>query len=142
MDSTPASLIEEFQHRGLRLTPQRAIIFEAIEKQGGHFTAEDVFQNVKQVNPYVSLATVYRTLELLSELKLINQTNFGRSQSYFASKDHGPHHHLVCTECGVLEEFDDALLDSLRADLREKHHFKAQTDHICIFGICRNCTPK
>ncbi|MEW5960910.1 MAG: Fur family transcriptional regulator, partial [Chloroflexota bacterium] len=93
VDQTGHSLIEELQGRGMRVTPQRAIIFDVIENLHGHITAEEIFHKVQKINPYISLATVYRTLELLQELKLINQTNFGRSQTYFALKDHGAHHH-------------------------------------------------
>ena len=139
MEQIQGNLIEELQARGMRVTPQRAIIFEAIQKLEGHITAEDIFEQVQKVNPYVSLATVYRTLELLQELNLINQTNFGRSQTYFALKDHGRHHHLVCMQCGHIEEFTDELLVSVRADLAEQYGFEAHTDHMSIFGICKAC---
>jgi len=136
------TLIEELQSRGMRVTPQRAIIFEAIEKLEGHITAEEIFEQVQKVNPYVSLATVYRTLELLLELNLINQTNFGRSQAYFALKDHGPHHHLVCSECGYIEEFADTIFEPIRTELDKQYGFQAQTDHLSIFGLCRGCRKK
>ncbi len=142
MEQTRSGLIGELQARGMRVTPQRAIIFEAIEKLEGHITAEDIFEQVQKVNPYVSLATVYRTLELLQELNLINQTNFGQSQAYFALKDHGPHHHLVCTECGYIEEFSDEVFGSMRAELNARYGFEAQTDHMSIFGTCKNCRAK
>jgi len=139
MDRTGNTLIEELQSRGIRLTPQRAIIFDVIEKLHGHITAEEIFEEVQKVNSYISLATIYRTLELLQELKLISQTNFGRSQTYFALKDHCSHHHIVCTECGSIEEFPDEFLESLKAKLARQFGFQAHTDHMSIFGICKNC---
>ena len=139
MKQNKASLVKELRARGMRVTPQRAIIFEAIEKLEGHITAEDIFQAVQQANPYISLATVYRTLELLQELRLISQTNFGRSQTYFALKDHGPHHHLVCIECGAIEEFEDDLLEPLRTSLKMQFGFQANAEHLCIFGLCKSC---
>lgn len=139
MEQSRNRLIEELQARGMRATPQRAIIFEVIEKLEGHITAEEIFEQVQKVNPYVSLATVYRTLELLQELNLINQTNFGRSQAYFALKDHGPHHHLVCTECGYIEEFSDEVFDAVRTDLKARYGFEAHTEHMSIFGRCKRC---
>ena len=135
-------LIKELQNRGMRVTPQRAIIFEAIEKLDGHITAEEIFQEVQSINPYISLATVYRTLELLQDMNLITPTNLGGSQTYFAMKDHGPHHHLVCQKCGYIEEFSDELLDSIRNSLLDRHGFEAHTDHMSLFGVCRGClTP-
>lgn len=139
MEQAKNSLIEELQTRGIRITPQRAIIFEAMEKLEGHITAEDIFQEVQQVNPYISLATVYRTLDLLQELKLINPTNLGRGQTYFALKNHGPHHHMVCTVCGGIEEFPDELLESVRHSLITRYGFEAHTEHMSIFGICQKC---
>ena len=139
MDKTQQSLIEELQARGMRITPQRAIIFEAIEKLEGHITAEEIYTEVQQVNAYISLATVYRTLELLQEMKLITPTNLGGSQTYFALKDHGPHHHLVCLSCGQIEEFDDALFDPVRSSLEEHYGFQVHTDHMSLFGLCRAC---
>lgn len=139
MQELTSSLVEALRQRGMRVTPQRAIIFEAIENLEGHITAEEIFQAVQKINPYISLATVYRTLELLQELNLINQTNFGRSQTYFALKDHGPHHHLVCIECGKIEEFEDELFEPVRATLKEQFGFQAHTDHMSIFGLCKKC---
>ena len=136
------SLIEELQARGMRVTPQRAIIFEAIEKLEGHVTAEDIYQEVQKINPYISVATVYRTLELLQELKLITPSNLGHNQTYFALKNHGPHHHLVCLECLQVEEFSDELFDPVRARLEEQYGFKVYTDHMSIFGICKECRGK
>ncbi len=136
------NLISEIQARGLRVTPQRAIIFEAIEKLDGHITAEDIFQEVERVNPYISLATVYRTLELLQDLGLITQTNFGRNQAHFALKDHGTHHHLVCLECNQIQEFDDDIFDTVRLQLEERHSFQVHTEHMSLFGLCRICREK
>jgi Fur family ferric uptake transcriptional regulator len=139
MAESQRNLITELQGRGMRITPQRAIIFEAIERLEGHITAEDIFQEVQDVNPYISLATVYRTLELLQALQLVTPTNLGGSQTYFALKDHGSHHHLVCLQCQGIEEFSDDLFDPVRLQLAEKYGFQVQTDHMSLFGICRGC---
>lgn len=139
MNQIQSSLIEELRVRGMRMTPQRAIIFEAIEKLAGHITAEDIFEEVQKVNAYISLATVYRTLELLQELNLITPTNLGGSQIYFALKGHGSHHHLVCLECGQIEEFSDEIFEPVRIKLEEQHGFQVHTDHMSIFGVCKLC---
>lgn len=139
MQRRSSNLINELQTRGMRVTPQRAIIFEAVENLEGHVTAEDIFQEVQRVNPYISLATVYRTLELLQDLNLVTPTNLGGSQTFFALEGHGTHHHLVCQQCGNIQEFSDELLESLRDSLRQQHGFKAQVSHMSIFGLCRAC---
>ncbi|RME97175.1 MAG: transcriptional repressor [Chloroflexi bacterium] len=133
------TLIAELQARGMRVTPQRAIIFEVIERLSGHITAEEIFSEVQQINPYISLATVYRTLELLQELNLITPTNLGGSQTHFAMQGHGAHHHLVCQKCGGIEDFSDDLLETLRTQLETRYGFSAQINHFSIFGLCRAC---
>ena len=137
-----SKLIDTVKAQGMRMTPQRAIIFDAIEKLEGHITAEDIFAEVQQVNPYINLATIYRTLELLQELDLITPTNLGQNQTYFALKGHCSHHHLVCQACGAIEEFHDDVLEPVRVTLAEKYGFEAHTDHISIFGICQACQEK
>ena len=134
-----SELIKALKNKGLRMTPQRAIIFEAIETLEGHLTAEAIFEEVQQVNPYINLATIYRTLDLLQELNLMTQTNLGRGRTFFALKDHCSHHHLVCEACGRVEEFCDDVLDPVRARLEAQYGFEAHTDHISIFGLCKAC---
>lgn len=141
MQQQPDNLIKELQERGMRVTPQRAIIFEVIEKLNGHITAEEIFKEVQTINPYISLATVYRTLELLQDLDLVTPTNLGGSQTHFAVMGHGVHHHLVCQNCGSITEFSDDLLDNLRQRLVEEYDFLAQVNHMSIFGTCRDCRP-
>lgn len=139
MERLQNSLIQELQARGMRATPQRAIIFEAIEKLDGHITAEDIYEEVQKVNAYISLATVYRTLELLQEINLITPTNLGGSQTYFALKGHGAHHHLVCLECNGIAEFSDDIFDSVRIRLEDEYGFQVRTDHMSLFGVCKGC---
>src|SRR5215212_2129942 len=93
-------LIEELKSHGIRVTPQRAIILEAIESLSGHFTAEDVFAVVQEVSTYINIATVYRTLELLRELEMITDSDMGTSAVHYALRTHGPHHHAICRTCG------------------------------------------
>jgi Fur family ferric uptake transcriptional regulator len=137
-----SELINAVKTQGMRMTPQRAIIFEAIEKLEGHMTAEDIFAEVQQINPYINLATIYRTLELLQELDLMTQTNLGRGRTFFALKDHCSHHHLVCEVCGGVEEFCDDVLEPVREALAEQYRFEAHTDHLSVFGICQKCRQK
>jgi Fur family ferric uptake transcriptional regulator len=137
---TSGYLIEELKRSGVRVTPQRAIILEAIEQMPGHITAEDVFTAVHQVNRYVNLATVYRTLDLLRELDLIIETDMGASAIQFALQTHGSHHHAVCRRCGRSFEFPDALLAPVIDELATHYHFTADARHVVIFGWCASCS--
>ena len=140
--SSRSGLVEELKSRGLRVTPQRAIILEAIETQSGHLTAEEVFAAVQKVNSYINLATVYRTLELLRELDLITESDMGTGATHYALRSHGPHHHAICRTCGRSFEFSHHLLEPFLHQLADEHAFVADAHHIVIFGWCESCLPR
>ena len=114
-----------------KLTPQReATLRVLLENEESHLSAEEIFMLVKQKAPDIGLATVYRTLDLLCELKIIEKLNFGDgvARYEFRSDDHPHHHHhLICLKCGSLSEIED-LLDDLEARVERDHDFKI-VDH-------------
>ncbi len=134
-------LVEEIKERGVRITPQRAIILEAIEEMPGHVTAEEVYTRVQQVNAYISLTTIYRTLDLLSELGLITQTNMGTATTHYALHTHATHHHALCRSCGRTFELPDDLFAPVVDVLQREHQFEADIDHLVVFGRCQDCQP-
>ena len=137
--STRRDLIEDLRARGVRVTPQRAIILEAIEGLSGHVTAEEIFSEVQRVNAYISLATVYRTLDLLQELGLVTESNMGTTTSHYALKTHGNHHHAVCRLCHKTIELPANFVAGISRRLRSDYHFIADDNHIVIFGWCERC---
>ena len=94
-------LTREMRQRGLRLTPQRSVILEAVAHSPGHPSALDVFHLAQDRLPGLNLATVYRALEALQSAGLIDSIESGRRQTGFALRDGDHlHHHLVCSSCG------------------------------------------
>lgn len=137
--SNQAALINELKAHGIRVTPQRAIILEAMEDISGHFTAEDVYAAVQKVNAYINIATVYRTLELLTELDMITASDMGGAAAHFALRTHGPHHHAICRTCGRSFEFPCDLLQPAMQGLQARFDFVADAHHVVIFGWCTGC---
>lgn len=123
----------------VRVTPQRLVVLEALEAHGGHTTAEEVMRWAAPRASGLNLATVYRTLELLVSLGLVAQTDLGGEATAFELVGGAPHHHLVCESCGAVIEMDDALFQSLRADVLRRYGFDARSRHIALFGVCRDC---
>jgi len=123
----------------VRVTPQRLVVLEALEAHGGHTTAEEVMRWAATRASGLNLATVYRTLELLVSLGLVAQTDLGGEAATFELVGGAPHHHLVCESCGAVIEMDDALFQSLRADVLRRYGFDARSRHIALFGVCRGC---
>lgn len=134
------------KENGYKLTNQRRVVLEALFNQSGeHLTAEEVHGIVKKVNPEIGLATVYRTLQLLSELGLIDKLNLDdgvvRYEIGEADMKHR-HHHLICENCGSIEGVEDDMLDSIEDEFFQKYGFKV-TDHVVKFyGVCKSCSDK
>jgi len=128
----------------LKYTKQRELILEIIYNNDGHFTPEDIYNLIKQTYPDVKLgiATVYRTLTLLEESGIVSSISFGvQGKKYeFGLTDH--HDHLVCMECGGIEEFIDETIEKRQEEIAKKHNFEMR-DHIMkIVGICQACQAK
>ena len=132
------SCIETLRERGYRLTPQRLMIFSAIHSSDHHISAEEVHAQIRDEYPQVNISTVYRTLELLKELKLVTETDLGGIFRYH-SAEKGQHHHLACRKCGQVFELDNAALLTLEDTLLRNYKFKADLSHLAIFGRCREC---
>lgn len=122
-----------------RMTRQRRIILEEIQKPGRHFSADEVFRAVRQRIPNISLATVYRNLEVLGEAGLITQ--FVTSDG-LRRYDLGPqrHYHLHCVECGKIWDLSAELFPDFESIAQGTSGFRI-LGHVLEFeGICSNCS--
>jgi Fur family transcriptional regulator, ferric uptake regulator len=129
-----------------KLTPQReATVRVLLENEEDHLSAEDVYLLVKEKSPEIGLATVYRTLELLTELKIVDKINFGDGVSRYDLRQEGAehfHHHLVCIECGAVDEIQEDLLEDVEATVEAKWNFKIKDHRLTFHGICSRCQEK
>ena len=137
--SHPEAIVRKLTDKGYRMTPQRLMIVSAIENSDGHISAEEIYAQVVAKYPHVNISTVYRTLELLKELGLVNETDFGEGWVRYHPAEKGHHHHLVCTECGAVIDLDESSLSSLRRMLLREYKFSANLKHLAIFGRCDKC---
>jgi Fur family ferric uptake transcriptional regulator len=142
------TLLEDFKKllksNNLKYTTQRELILQIIYDNDGHFTPEDIYNLIKISYPDVKLgiATVYRTLTLLEDADIVSSISFGtQGKKYeFGLKEH--HDHLVCLECGGIEEFFDDTIEKQQEEIAKKFNFK-MTDHIMkIIGTCQACQAK
>ncbi len=136
------ALISRLRARGIRVTPQRAMIVRAIESMPAHHTAEELYAVVRAESPYVNLATVYRTLELLKSLDLITDADMGTGATHYALRSHADHHHAICRACHHSVEFPDHLLNPLIEALDGGYGFHAEANHIVVFGLCAACVER
>lgn len=126
-----------------KLTPQReSAVRVLLENEADHLSAEDVYLLVKKKVPDIGLATVYRTLELLSELNIVQKLNFGDNVTRYEFRSEEAehhHHHLVCLNCGRVEEINEDWLGPIEERVEKQFDFQI-VDHRLIFqGICSVC---
>jgi Fur family ferric uptake transcriptional regulator len=138
--SHPGETVKKLTEKGYRMTPQRLLIVSAIENSDGHVSAEEIYAQVVAKYPHVNISTVYRTLELLKELGLVTETDFGEGRVRYHPAEKGHHHHLVCTECGAIIDLDESSLASLKRMLLREYKFHANLKHLAIFGRCDRCS--
>ena len=93
------SLIQQLTKEGFKVTPQRKLLLEILQKSEGHLSAEDIFEEIRASQPNVSFGTVYRNLGILCGLGVVTQLDFKDGRSRFEISS-GHHHHLVCLDCG------------------------------------------
>lgn len=140
---TDAELGKEWQahlrSRGYRLTPQRQLVLEAVGELG-HATPEDIATAVRRTASGVNISTVYRTLELLEELGLVQHTHLGHGAPTYSVSTDDDHVHLVCRSCGAVQEADADLMAEAVSRLAIERGFALDVGHVALFGRCRGCS--
>lgn len=144
MTQTLKEILRRLQAKDYKLTPQRQLVVQVLlNNTDKHLSAEEIYHAVKEANPDIGLATVYRTLELLSDLDILQKIDFGDGRCRYEFREQAHHHHhLICTACGKVEEFGEDLLDALEEHVARQSGFRV-TDHLVKFyGLCRDCQEK
>lgn len=124
--------------RGGRVTTSRRAILETFLGIGGHVTAEVLTARVQDSQPDVHESTVYRFLDELERLGVVDHVHLGHGPAvYHLASD--AHHHLVCDRCGAVEEVPEALFADLRARLSDDYGFSLEPRHFAVTGRCKAC---
>ncbi|MBC7560905.1 MAG: transcriptional repressor [Dermatophilaceae bacterium] len=131
---------ESLRARGMRLTPQRERIIDAIQVLG-HATPDGLAVAVgRDGGPGLSLSTIYRNLEALEEVGVVSHTHLGHHSPTYHLFDHADHLHLVCLSCGVVIESAVTTADPFVGNLLALHGFVADVKHMAIHGWCAACS--
>ena len=136
------------KQRGLKTTSQRTAILKVLlNTPDEHLTAEEIYGLVKQDWPDIGLATVYRNIQLLSDMHLIDKLNLDDGYVRYEISDvdqasHHHHHHLICSECGRVFAFEEDLLDVLEEKIMATTGFRVSDHEVKSFGVCRECREK
>lgn len=141
-DTTLNAIKKSLYKAGYKLTSQREVILEALLDRE-HLSAEEIYLKVKSENSSIGLATVYRTLDLLSELNIINKIAFQDGISRYDLNNnqqaHQPHY-LLCMSCGKIDEVEQDMLEDIEREIEKNCQFQIKDHRLTFHGLCRECS--
>lgn len=127
--------------QGFKVTPQRLAIYQALASTKSHPSAEMIFNELQPVYPTMSLATVYKTIEILKELGLVQILNAGEdSFRYDANTESHPH--VRCMSCGRVDDLEDVEHNAFVSQVAGKTSYKLTGQQFYFYGICPKCQHK
>lgn len=132
--------IRYIRAHGMRLTPERLALLDEIYRQHGHIDAEEILAGLRAAGQKVSRATVYRNLELLVEIGLVQRQRLGRNRYLYEHVHIGQRHdHLACRRCGRVVEFVSPSIQAMLGEICRAHGFSREDRQLQILGLCQAC---
>jgi Fur family ferric uptake transcriptional regulator len=126
------------REQGERVTTARRALVTALVQARGHVTADDLAALVQKAQPDVHLSTIYRSLDALERIGVVDHVHLGHGRAVYHLADE-PHQHLVCEVCGAVIEVPDATFADLGGTLRRRYGFTIRPNHFAVLGRCRAC---
>jgi Fur family ferric uptake transcriptional regulator len=140
MDQTDR-IVRAFQDAGYRATPNRRLMAELVAASEGHFSAADLLDRARQSHARVGRATIFRALELLTSLRVVERLDLPNGpHAYVLCDPDEHHHHLVCSRCGRGVDVADGELARLVDEIGRRNGYRIETHRLELFGICPTCT--
>lgn len=131
-------LIRRLRAAGYKITPPRLAVLEVIQREGEHLNPQEILEQAQTLHAQTGRATVYRTLELLTQLGIVRPIYVGDNGPTYILVD-GAHHHLVCSRCSRIVEFDACAADSMGCELESRFGFHITSHLLEFYGICPQC---
>ncbi len=122
-----------------RATKQRELIQKIIQEGNGHLDAHEIYRRAVEINPRISLSTVYRSLQLFKKLGLVDELHFAEEHHHYEVKPASEHYHLVCLGCGQVIEFRYSLPRHIKREVPEAKDFDITGTEVCLMGYCARC---
>ncbi len=115
------------------------IILETLSKEHTHMTSQQMYAAIRPKLPAVNPSTIYRALERLGKSGLVSISDMGTGSAVYEILEDGIHHHLVCQNCGNISTIDHGFVSEFFSQVEQKEGFKVSTNHLILFGLCKNC---
>jgi Fur family transcriptional regulator, ferric uptake regulator len=135
-------LLDELAAKGIRLTAQRRALVETIQEANRHLDADSLLELARKRGPRIDRATVYRTIELLKRLRLVDELDLMHLEGekhYYEVKTRRDHIHLACFSCGRIEEFVNPIFERLKTQISQETGFRIRVARLEVGGACRSC---
>lgn len=139
------SLLQELAAQGIRLTAQRKVLIDIIQKAESHLDAAALLDLARKQDAQIDRATVYRTLELLKKLRLIDELDLMHltgEKHFYEAKTTVDHMHLACLDCGRIEEFTSPLFERLKSEISRQRGFQIRVARLEVGGLCQACSGR
>ena len=134
---------KELKTVGLKATFPRLKILDVFRRSGQrHLSAEDVYRALLDENVDIGLATVYRVLTQFEQADILVRSQFDGGKAIFELNEGDHHDHLVCTNCGRVEEFTDPTIEERQHRIAEEHQFELESHAMVLYGRCESCAKK
>jgi Fur family ferric uptake transcriptional regulator len=139
---TEEKIASVLRQNGYKLTPQRRAVVQTIASSQDHLTPAAIYGKVHQALPSIGLVTIYRTLEILAKLKLICELHAGSSCRSYTINTLEHHHHLICSNCGMVIDFPGFGLREVEQNLSAETGFRIDGHLLEFIGLCQTCQKK
>ena len=143
----PRWIYDKVRGEGFRLTFPRQVILDILDKTEHHMSAEEIYIELHKKYPSIGLTTIYRTLDMLANLDIVNKFDFGDGRARYELKgvQEKHHHHLICRGCGRIIDYKDfideetQLVKKIEERLSKKYRFRIDTHQFHFYGLCNEC---
>lgn len=128
------------KQKGLKTTSQRDDIARTFFASSKHLSIDDLYREVRDINPGVGYATVYRTMKLLKDCEFAEEQHFADGHTRYENADVEEHHdHILCDDCGKIVEFADESIERLQEEIAERLGFVLSHHRMELYGVCEPC---
>lgn len=140
-DNLLSKFKEILKINGLKFTSQREVVLKTLYNSNDHFTPESLYLLIKERHGElnVGIATVYRTLNLLEESKIVTSITFGAQGKKFELANRPHHDHLICKSCGKIIEFHNDEIERLQVEIAKSNNFILTSHLMQLYGVCSEC---
>jgi Fur family transcriptional regulator, ferric uptake regulator len=138
----PNPILDALDLGGYRLTGPRRAVASLISAYGGHFTASELAAAAQERRLGVSRATLFRALDLLTELGVVERLDLTTGEHAYVSCAPAHHHHLVCSRCGRTADVEDSGVAEAVAEIARRSGYRIDSHRLELFGLCRHCQAK